>query len=97
MKAVRLVVTGRVQGVAYRQTCRQTARRLDLVGWVRNLADGSVEVLVQGAPDAVDQLVDWAWVGPTAASVVGVETEIVAVDANITDFFIQPNPAPRPD
>ena len=97
MKAVRLVVTGRVQGVTYRQTCRQTARRLDLVGWVRNLADGSVEVLAQGAPSAVDELIKWAWIGPSAASVSGVETDTVAVDPTITDFFIQPNPAPRLD
>ena len=91
-KAVNVVVSGRVQMVGYRQTCRSVARSLGLVGWVRNLADGRVEFFAQGESPAVDDLIDWAWAGPRSAEVVGVETESVSLDSTLTDFFIQPNP-----
>lgn len=91
-KAVHVYVSGRVQQVGFRQTCRSIARSLDLVGWVRNLADGRVEIFAQGEPEDVDQLIDWAWSGPTAARVSGVESDNVAVDGTLADFYIQPNP-----
>jgi acylphosphatase len=84
-----------VQGVGYRQTCRVVARSLDLVGWVRNLSDGSVEVFAQGSDQAIDRLLDWLWQGPTSSRVSGVESDVVATDLTLTDFFIQPN-AMRP-
>ncbi len=96
-KTVHVMVSGQVQGVGFRQACRVTARKLNLVGWVRNLGDGRVEMLVQGASDDVDRLVDWAWVGPRLARVVGLETEQKPLDPNLTDFFIQPNPSRSPD
>jgi acylphosphatase len=90
-KAVHVLVRGRVQGVGYRQGCRQTARSLDLVGWVRNLHDGRVEIFAQGPDESVDKLLDWVWAGPSAAMVIGVESDVVATDQTLTDFFIQPN------
>jgi acylphosphatase len=95
MKAVHLRVTGLVQGVGYRQTCRMVARSLDLVGWVRNLSDGSVEVFAQGSDRALDGLLEWAWHGPSSSRVSGVESDVVAIDQTLTDFFIQPNPSHR--
>lgn len=92
MKAIQAHVSGQVQGVNYRQACRQTARSLGLFGWVRNLADGRVEVWAQGDPDACDKLVEWLWAGPPAASVTGVETDTVSPDRTLRDFFIQPGP-----
>lgn len=92
MKATHAHVSGRVQAVTYRQTCRQTARSLGLVGWVRNLPDGRVEVWAQGDDEACDRLVDWLWAGPPAASVTGVEADTVAPDPTLRDFFIYPNP-----
>jgi acylphosphatase len=94
-KAVRALVSGRVQAVGYRQGCRHVARSLGLVGWVRNLADGRVEIFAQGTAEGVDGLLEWAWVGPSAAVVTGVESDMVAPDGTLTDFFIQPNPARR--
>jgi acylphosphatase len=88
-------VSGMVQGIGYRQGCRHTARSLDLVGWVRNLDDGRVEVFAQGSEQAVDRLLEWAWVGPSMARVTGVESDVVATDVTLSDFFIQPNPARR--
>lgn len=91
-RTVRAVVTGRVQQVGYRQSCRQTARSLGLVGWVRNLGDGTVEVMAQGADEDVDSLVSWLWSGPSGAVVIGVESDNVAPDRTLKDFFIYPNP-----
>ena len=90
-KAVHALVSGGVQGIGYRQGCRHTARSLDLVGWVRNLADGRVELFAQGRDESVDRLLDWVWAGPAGARVTGVETDVVATDLTLTDFFIQPN------
>lgn len=92
MKAVHAFVTGQVQGVGYRQHCRQHARSLRLVGWVRNLVDGRVEVWAQGSPEACDSLVEWLWAGPRGAVVSGVEADPVAPDSTLRDFFIHPDP-----
>ena len=91
-RALRAHVIGQVQQVGYRQSCRQVARSLGLVGWVRNLVDGRVEVFAQGEADNVDRLITWLWSGPAMAVVVGVESEIVAPDTTLRDFFIHPNP-----
>ncbi len=69
----RLVVSGRVQGVFYRDGCRQQATALGVAGSAANLADGSVEVVLEGAADDVRQVVEWARGGPDGARVAGVE------------------------
>lgn len=66
----RVVVSGRVQGVWYRESCRRVARELGVGGWVRNNADGTVEAVIEGDPGAVDQLLDWMRSGPPHAVVV---------------------------
>ncbi|QIK65246.1 acylphosphatase [Nocardioides sp. HDW12B] len=71
--ARRVVVHGRVQGVFYRDSCRQEAERLGVAGWVVNEPDGTVRVHAEGAPDAVRSLVEWCRTGPTRAVVHGVE------------------------
>jgi acylphosphatase len=77
----RLRVDGRVQGVGYRASTRHEARRLGLTGWVKNLADGAVEVEAQGPADAVAALEAWCRRGPSLARVTGVaRTEVAAVD-----------------
>lgn len=65
----RVVVTGQVQGVFYRDSCRREARSRGVAGWVRNSPDGSVEAVFEGAPDAVEAMVAWARVGPPHATV----------------------------
>jgi acylphosphatase len=94
-KAVHVQVSGAVQGVGYRQACRQIARSHNLVGWVRNRSDGRVEIFAQGAAEGVDKLLDWAWAGPLGARVVGVESDVVAPDLTLTDFFIRASPEPQ--
>jgi acylphosphatase len=71
---VRVVVAGRVQGVFFRASCAERARRLGVGGWVRNLPDGRVEAAFEGDPAAVRDLVGWCGHGPPGARVTGVET-----------------------
>jgi acylphosphatase len=74
---VRAVVSGRVQGVWYRESCRREADRLGVAGSVRNRADGTVEIEAEGQRPAVDALLAWAGRGPDRARVVGVKVEDV--------------------
>ncbi len=69
----RYLVRGRVQGVYFRQSTRAQALRLGLDGWVMNRADGSVEGVVSGVPEALAQLRQWLHEGPPAARVDAVE------------------------
>ena len=61
-----MLVTGRVQGVWFRETCRERAVTAGLGGWVRNLHDGRVEAVFEGPEAAVEQLVEWCHHGPGA-------------------------------
>lgn len=88
MKAAHAFVSGDVQGVFFRQSTRRKARTLGLDGWVRNLPDGRVEVWLQGDEDAVNEMVDWLWVGSPAANVTGVESDTVAPETNLQDFLV---------
>ncbi|GAB7029663.1 acylphosphatase [Streptomyces sp. NPDC021749] len=65
----RVVVSGTVQGVFFRDTCRRTAEARGVAGWVRNVPDGTVEAVFEGDPESVDRLVAWAHQGPPAAVV----------------------------
>jgi acylphosphatase len=79
----RVIVTGRVQGVWYRDRCRSEALTRGVAGWVHNRSDGSVEAVFEGSPQAVGQMVSWCRVGPPRARVDHVEVipEAVAGEA----------------
>ncbi len=71
----RILVSGRVQGVFFRDSARQEAERLGISGAARNLDDGRVEVIAEGDEDAVDSLIEWCRSGPSHADVDDVQTE----------------------
>ena len=82
----RLAITGRVQGVGYRDWAMAAAQRLGLSGWVRNRADGSVEALVVGDDDAVGRMIEACRRGPTLARVDAVDVEPVDLDVLPSGF-----------
>jgi DNA ligase D-like protein (predicted 3'-phosphoesterase) len=82
MRAVRALVSGAVQGVGFRESTRRRARKLGLLGWVRNEDDGTVGVHAEGEPDAIEELVAFLRKGPRGADVREVEVEDVRVEGH---------------
>ena len=76
----RLTISGRVQGVGYRDWTITTAQRLGLTGWVRNRGDGAVEALVVGEEDAVGQMIEACRRGPPLARVDQIDVDPVDLD-----------------
>lgn len=74
-KTLQVRITGRVQGVGYRAWMEQAARARGIGGWVRNRRDGSVEALITGPDDKIDEMLGYLWVGPTDSRVARVDTE----------------------
>jgi acylphosphatase len=74
----RLLVSGRVQGVFFRDACKAQADMLGVRGWAKNLRDGRVEVVAEGEPNAVERLARWCREGSTRARVTGVESSTEA-------------------
>lgn len=87
MAAARFLVSGRVQGVFFRASTRDEARRLGLNGYARNLADGRVEVLALGEATAINALAQWLHHGPPLARVAEVVRE-AADDEPARDGFV---------
>jgi acylphosphatase len=83
-----LTITGRVQGVGYRDWALATARRLGLTGWVRNRRDGAVEALIVGDDGAVGEMIEACQRGPSMARVEAVDVEPVDLDI-LPDGFTQ--------
>jgi len=71
----RLLVSGQVQGVFYRDSCRQEAEEKGITGSARNLPDGRVEVILEGAEDAVGRMIEWCRRGSDMARVDSLEVE----------------------
>ena len=86
----RLIITGRVQGVGYRDWAIATGQRLGLDGWVRNRRDGSVEALIVGEDSAVGEMIAACWRGPAMARVDAVDVEPVDLDVLPDGFTRQP-------
>ncbi|MDQ3370134.1 MAG: acylphosphatase [Myxococcota bacterium] len=88
MRRVRAIISGRVQGVSYRASTVDEARRLGLTGWVRNRPDGSVELEAEGDPAQITALLAWCEHGPPAARVAQVACEEIAPTGGETAFAI---------
>ncbi len=76
-----LIITGRVQGVWFRASTKETADNLGIQGWVRNLPDGSVEVNAAGGNAVMEQFIRWCYQGPPGARVSKIDIkELEAAD-----------------
>ena len=72
-KRIRIFVSGKVQGVFFRQALKVMAKKNGVSGWVKNLKDGRVEAVLEGDDEKVSRLVEWAHAGPANARVEDVE------------------------
>lgn len=89
MESRRLIINGRVQGVAYRYHMTEEARRLGVYGWVRNRRDGSVEAVVSGEAEAIAAIIAWSRHGPPSANVIHVAVELA--DECVGEFEERPS------
>ena len=87
MQTIRLLISGKVQGVWYRKTSSLKAEELNLKGTVRNLEDGRVELVASGGKDDLKRLVNWCKRGPELAEVDNIELEEVEYQS-FSDFRI---------
>ncbi len=85
---VRLFVTGRVQGVFFRQSLKAKSIQNDVFGWVKNLQDGRVECLLEGNAKNISVLVKWANNGPANAIVENIEVHNEKFDNEFTKFDV---------
>lgn len=86
---VHLKVNGRVQGVYFRASTVEEARRLHLTGWVMNCPDSSVEVVAEGERERLEKLISWCRCGPPGARVREVRAEWEAPKEEFQIFFIK--------
>jgi acylphosphatase len=86
--AWRAVISGRVQGVGFRESLRRRAETLAVAGWARNRPDGTVEAWAEGSPDGVDTLLRYARSGPPMAAVEDVAIED-ATPAGLRSFEVR--------
>ena len=88
VRRAKAIVTGRVQGVSYRASTASEARRIGVVGWVRNRSDGAVELEVEGPDERVTALLAWCEKGPPDARVAKVAVEELAPTGKDTMFAV---------
>jgi acylphosphatase len=87
-KRIVLIIRGRVQGVYFRAAAQREARRLGITGWVKNRADGSIELCAEGDEDAIRELSSWANHGPSAARVDTVDVRWRGYTGEFAEFGI---------
>jgi len=85
---LRIIVSGRVQGVWYRESTREVAESLGLTGTVRNLMSGEVEIIAEGPRNRLEALAVWARRGPSGARVDGITEEYSPATGSYTEFRV---------
>lgn len=86
--SVRLLVNGKVQGVYFRVNMQQIALKNSVCGWVRNLADGKVEALLEGNKDDVEKTIEWSRKGPENARVDDLKIDYLQYEGKFDNFVI---------
>lgn len=89
MRRCRLMISGRVQGVWYRQATLEQARLLGVKGWVKNLPGGEVEAVVEGPPDKIAEIIRWCAQGPPLAVVDSVNVQEESRTGDLPEFYIK--------
>lgn len=88
LRRIHGLVSGRVQGVGYRAYVRSVALQVGVVGWVRNLPDGRVELSAQGTLEGLEDLEDALWAGPPLSKVNDLKLEDEPFDPGLSDFTV---------
>lgn len=88
MVRVHIFVSGRVQGVFFRDNTKRKAEELGIFGWVKNLPDDKVEAIFEGERGKVEEIIEWTKKGPSMAQVAGVEVEWQEYKGEFNDFCI---------
>jgi len=86
MHEAKLIISGKVQGVFYRTHAQETAIRLNLNGYAKNLPDGTVEALLQGSEEDINAFIEWAREGSPSAQVENIETSWQTPDKTYDSF-----------
>ncbi len=89
IKQVHLIISGMVQGVLFRASAQNTARKLNVSGFVKNLSDGSVELIAQGEEAMLNRLIEWSRKGPLGARVENVEITWQTAEPQFKGFNIR--------
>ncbi|KKP69815.1 hypothetical protein A2X44_05080 [candidate division CPR3 bacterium GWF2_35_18] len=87
-KRLHIFVSGKVQGVSFRHNARELAEKLPLVGWICNLRDGRVEILVEGEDHKIQEFLSWCYKGPIEAVVQDVVFDFEKPEGDFFDFRI---------
>ena len=82
-KRVRIIVSGKVQGVFFRASTQKKAEQLRIVGFARNLPDGQVEIVADGEHSSIEQLIAWSHNGPPMAHV----KNVILTETHNSEFF----------
>ena len=88
MPTTRLLIKGKVQGVFYRAGAKEIAKNIGITGWIKNVANGDVEVLVTGTTAQIMEFINWCWQGPGKAMVtdIGITEE---PEEGFSDFVVK--------
>ncbi len=87
-KRIRLLISGRVQRVFFRDSAKRKALALGICGWVKNREDGGVEILIEGEDRIIDDMINWSKKGPVLARVDGIEIIEEGYSGEFKDFKI---------
>ncbi|TCJ15128.1 acylphosphatase [Rubrobacter taiwanensis] len=89
LRRAHVYVSGRVQGVFFRDSAREEAERRGVTGWIRNLPDGRVEAVFEGEPKMVDEMVEWCGEGPKHARVENVDVSYEEAAGGFSGFEVR--------
>ncbi len=86
---VYLLISGKVQGVYFRQNLKQISKRYNINGWVKNLENGKVEAILEGDEKHIKEVIEWCHVGPSGARVDNVEIKFEEYKGEFNSFTIK--------